>query len=148
MDGSRVKFRRCQRCGKEKKRGGGWVSCRLVFDTAGKRGNEAACGLHATSSWMPQERGETRRRVGSMPPRLRRPRKEWKRGSVWTPHRLVFDATGRRNEAACGFHAVSSSMPQQGGETTRRRVGFTRPRCVLGSSLVPPQPPRCSPRLL
>ena len=31
------------------------------------------------------------------------------------------------NEAVCGFHAVSSSMLQEGGETTRR---------VLDSSLV------------
>ena len=75
--------------------------------------------------------------MNSTPPRLQRRRKEGKRGGVWTPHRLVFDATGRRNEAACGFHAVSSSMPQEGGETTRRRVGFTRPRWVLDSSLVP-----------
>ena len=70
---------------------------------------------------------------------------------MWFP-RLVVDVPGRmgNDEAACGFHAVSSSMPQEGGETTRRRVGFTRPRRVLDSSLVPvvllaPIPPRCSP---
>ena len=84
--------------------------------------------------------------MDSTPPRLQRRRKKWKRGGVWTPHRLVFDTTGRRNEAACGFHAVSLSMLQEGGETTRWRVGFTRPRWVLDSSLVPvvlliPTPP-------
>ena len=184
------------RChGEEGKQGGVWVPRRLVFDDPGKRGNEAACGLHTASSSMPQERGETRRRVDSTPPRLRCPRKggkrggmwthaasssmpqergetgqhvdstpprlqrhrkEWKRGGVWTPHRLVFDATGRINEAACGFHAVSLSMLQEGGETTRRCVGFTRPRWVLDSSLVlvvllAPTPrcsPPCSPSLL
>jgi hypothetical protein len=141
---------RCPR--KEGKRGGVWTPHRLVFDAPGKRGNEAACGLHTASSSMPQERGETRRRVDSTPPRLQRRRKEWKRGGVWTPHRLVFDATGRINEAACGFHAVSLSMLQEGGETTkkqRRRVGFTRPRWVLDSSLVLvvllAPTPRCSP---
>ena len=119
-----------------------WTPCRLVFDAAGNRGNRAACGLHAASSLTPQERVEAGQRVDSTLPRLRCRRKAWKRGGVWTPHRLVLDATGRINEAACGFHAVSSSMPQKGGETTRRRVGFTRPRFVLGSSLVlAPTPP-------
>ena len=132
--------------GKETRRRVGFMPPRLRY--CGKEGNEAACGLYATSSSMPQETGETGRRVGSMPPRLQRPRKEWKRGGVWTPHRLVFEATGRRNEAVCGFHAVSLSMPQQGGETTRRRVGVTRPRCVLGSSLVLAPTPRCSPPCL
>jgi hypothetical protein len=128
------------RCSREEgKRGGVWTPHRLVFDAPGKRGNEAACGLHAASSSMPQERGETRRRVDSTPPRLQRRRKEWKRegvetrrsgnekewkrGGVWTPHRLVFDATGRINEAACGFHAVSLSMLQEGGETTKKQRG-------------------------
>ena len=131
-----------QYCGKEGKRGSVWAPCRLVFDATGKRGNKAACGLHTVSSSMPRERVEARQHVDSTLPRLQRRRKEWKRGGVWTPHRLVFDATGRRNEAACGFHAVSSSMLQEGGETTRRRVGFTQPRCVLDSSLVlTPTPP-------
>lgn len=81
---------------------------------------------------------ETRQCVNSTPPRLQHCRKEWKRGGVWTPHRLVFDATGRRNEAACGFHAISLSMPQ-GGETTRRRgIRATS----LGSRLLPG--PGCS----
>jgi hypothetical protein len=150
----------CLRChGEEGKRGGVWAPRRLVFDDPGKRGNEAACGLHAASSSMPQERGETRRCVDSTlprlqrrrneaacglhaalssmpqergetrqhmdstPPRLQRRRKEWKRGGVWTPHRLVFDATGRINEAACGFHAVSLSMLQEGGKTTKKQRG-------------------------
>jgi len=119
---------------KEGKRGGVWTPCRLVLDAAGERGNKVACGLHAASSSTPQERVEAGQRVDSTLPRLRCRRKAWKRGGVWTPHRLVFEATGRRNEVVCGFHAVSLSIPQQGGETTRRRVGFTRPRCVLGST--------------
>jgi hypothetical protein len=162
--GSTLLRLRCPR--EEGKRGGVWVPHRLVFNAPGKRGNKAACELHTASSSMPQKRGEARRRVGSTPPRLRCPRKEgkrgsatpprlqcrrkeWKRGGVWTPHRLVFDATGRINEAACGFHAVSLLMLQEGGETTRRRVGFTRPRWVLDSSLVLvvllAPTPRCSP---
>ena len=143
----------CLRChGEEGKRGGVWAPRRLVLDAAvkkgnkaacglhaasssmtrrrremrrlhtasssmpqKKRGNEAACGLHTASSSMPQKSGETRRHVGSTPPRLRCPRKERKRGSVWTPHRLVFNAAGRsENEAACGLHTASSSMPREG----------------------------------
>ena len=145
--GSTLPRLRCPR--KEGKRGGVWAPHRLVFNAPEKRGNEAARGLHAASSSMPQERGETRQRVDSTPPRLHRHRKEWKRGGVWTLHRLIFDATGKINEAACGFHAVSLSMLQEGGETTRRRVGFTRPRWVLDSSLVMvvllAPTPRCSP---
>jgi hypothetical protein len=81
---------------------------------------------------------------------------------VWAPHCLVFNVTrGRGNEAACGLHAASdlildalgrremrwnvasmpsprpSTMPQEGGETKRGHVGFTRPHWVLDSSLVP-----------
>ena len=106
----------------------GFMPPRLRY--CGKEGNEAACGLYAASSSMPQETGETGRRVGSMPPRLRRPRKEWKRGGVWTPHRLVFDAAGRSgNEAACGLHTASSSMPRE-GETRRHVVSMpSRRRC-------------------
>jgi len=125
MPQGRGEMRRCvdSTFSTPQKRGGVWTPHRLVFDAPGKRGNEAACGLHAASSSMPQERGETRQRVDSTPPRLQRRRKEWKRGGVWTPHRLVFDATGRINEAACGFHAVSLSMLQEGGKTTKKQRG-------------------------
>jgi hypothetical protein len=93
----------------------------------GRKRNKAACGFHAASSSMRRERGETRWRVGSMPPHLRCPRKGMEtrqrvdstpprvrghgketRGGMWFPCRLVVDAAGRRgNEAACGFHATS-----------------------------------------
>ena len=176
---------------KERKRDSLWTPCCLIPDIVGRRRNKVACGLHTTSPSTLQERGETRRHVGSTPPRLQHCWKEGKQGGVWTPRHLVFDAAGRRrnkaaygfhaasslmlqkeekrggvwfpcrlvvnaagwmgnNEAACGLHAVSSSMPQEGGETMRRRVGFTRPHRVLGSSLVPivlfaTIPPHCSP---
>jgi hypothetical protein len=139
----------CLRChGEEGKRGGVWAPRRLVLDAAVKKGNEAACGIHVASSSMTQRRGETRRRVGSTPPRLRCPRKEGKRGGVWAPHRLVFDAPEKRgneaacglhtasssmapekrgNKAACGLHTTSSSTPQEGVKT-RRRVDSTPPR--------------------
>ena len=109
-------------CGKERKRGGVWAPCRLVFDAPGMSGNEAVCEHHAASSSTPQEGVETRQRVDSTPPRLRCKGKE-KRGGIWFPCRLVVDAARRRgsNEAACGFHATS-----------------------LGSGLLPG--PGCSPR--
>jgi len=78
---------RCR--GKEGKRGGVWAPCRLVFDAPGKSGNEAACGLHTTSSSMPRE-GETRRHVVSTPSRCRCRRKEGKqRGGVWVSRDLA-----------------------------------------------------------
>jgi len=49
----------------------GGLRSRDKFDAPGRKRNKAACGFHAASSSMPRERGETRRRVGSMPPRLR-----------------------------------------------------------------------------
>ena len=55
---------------KERKRGG---VTDLEFDTAGRRGNDAACGLHATSSSTLQEgreTRETRRHVVSTSPML------------------------------------------------------------------------------
>ena len=122
----------CLRChGEEGKRGSVWAPRRLVLDATVKKGNEAACGIHAASFSMTQGRGETRRRVDSTPPRLRCSREEGRRGGVWAPHCLVFDAPGKRgNEAACGLHTASSSMPQKRGEM-RRRVDSTppRPRC-------------------
>ena len=93
------------RChGEGEKRGGVWTPCRLVLDAVVKKGNKVECGFHAASSSMTQGRGETRRRVGSTPPHLRCPRKGGKRGGVWTPHRLVFDAPEKGgNKAACGL---------------------------------------------
>jgi len=84
-------------------------------DTGGRKRNKAVCGFHATSSLMLQKRGKMRWCVGSMPPCLWCPWKEWKWGSVWTSHclgsmwfpcHLIVDAAGRRenNKAACGFH--------------------------------------------
>ena len=51
--------------GKEGKRGGAWAPCRLVFDAPGKSGNEAACELHTASSSTPQKGGETTRQRAS-----------------------------------------------------------------------------------
>ena len=96
-----------QHCWQEGKWGSVWTPCRLIFNAAGRRRNEAAYGFHAASSLMSQ--------------------KEEKRGGMWFPCHLVVNAAERmgNNEAACGLHAVSSSMPQEGGETMRRCVGFT-----------------------
>src|SRR5271154_3526718 len=107
----------------------------------GKEGNQAACGLHAVSSSMPQM-------------------KDGKQGGMWAPCRLVFNASGKSgNEAACELHTTSSLIPRE-GETRRHvvsmpsrcrcrkegkqrgGVGFARLRWVLDSSLVPVVPPR------
>ena len=51
---------------------------------------------------------------------------------MWAPHCLVFDAPGKGgNEAACGLHTASSSMPQKRGEmrwhVDSRRLVFDAP---------------------
>ena len=105
-------------CGKEKKQGGMWVSCCLVFNAMVKRGNKVVCGLHTALFLMPQWRREMRWCVGSTLPHLQCPREKGKQGGVWALHCLVFNAPEkRRSEVVCGLHAASSLMQQKRGET-------------------------------
>ena len=98
-----------------------------VVNTVGRKRNKAAGGFHATSSLILRERGETRRHVDSMPPRLGYRRKEGKQGGVWAPCCLIFDTPGKNgSEAACGLHTASSSMPHKGVKM-RQRVDSTPP---------------------
>ena len=133
---------------RNKCQGGVWVSCRLVFDTAGRRGSEAVCGLHAASSLMPREggetrrhvdshatsssttreRGETSRHVDSMTPRLRHCGKEGKRGGMWPARRLVFDAAERRKRRQ---RVVSTSRRRCPRKDGKRRGSVWFPRCLV-----------------
>ena len=119
----------CPQCHSEgEKQGGVWTPCRLILDAMVKKGNKAECGFHTASSSMTQESGETRRRVGSTPPRLRCPRKGGKRGGVWTPHCLIFDAPEKGgNEAAYGLTQPRLRCSRKEG----KRGSVWTPHCLV-----------------
>ena len=59
-----------------------WTPRCFVFNAAGRRGNEVACGLHTASFSRPREGG--------------------KRGGMWFPRRLIVDAAERRGNDEAG----------------------------------------------